>query len=320
MTPAEAAKKIADFLGTGEEEAEKILDKSVVAGELAAAENAEPWIEERLKPNTVFIDEAGYSKMCIDALKILKNTAATDYGSSRMRDLGQLWADMTRGYLGELAFSLFMKARHGLDIKLGHERGTLEEYLPTDIHGIVDPATNQVRQPNIRTSVKSTKLNGIWLDIPGAQFGHSDAHILVKLGTGRDHLFAFFKSISVFRDKVLKTGRDQGQITEAESEEIWNNLPSFTRIPAYISGYVPKDASYSSLSYDGKKGKKHFTVTSWNGPIVAGDTDRIKRERRISGNVKFEGIGEFAHDSGYLFSTGKLLWSDSDWKKLVAKL
>ena len=46
MTPAEAAKKIAEFLGTGEEEAEKILDKSVVAGELASAENAEPWIEE----------------------------------------------------------------------------------------------------------------------------------------------------------------------------------------------------------------------------------------------------------------------------------
>jgi len=181
MTPAEAAKKISEFLGTGEAEAKKILIKSVVAGELTSTENAEAWIEERLKPNTVFIVEAGYSKMCIDALKILKNTAATDYGSSRMRDLGQLWADMTRGYLGELAFGLFMKARHGVDIKLGHERGALEEFLSTDIHGIVDPDTKKIRKPNIRTSVKSTKLNGIWLDIPGAQFGHSDVHTLVKL-------------------------------------------------------------------------------------------------------------------------------------------
>ena len=47
-----------------------------------------------------------------------------------------------------------------------------------------------------------------------------------------------------------------------------------------------KDASYSSLSYAGKRGKKHYTVTCWNGPIIAGDVERIKRNERISGNVK----------------------------------
>jgi len=144
--------------------------------------------------------------------------------------------------------------------------------------------------------------------------------VLVKLGTGRDHLFAYFKSISVFRDKVLQKGRDQGLITETESEEIWNILPTFSTIPAYIVGFVLKDAPYKSLCYEGKKGKKHYTITSWNGPIASGDLGRIKEIERVSGDVKFEGIGEFRHDSGYLFTTGKMRWKDADWKELVSKI
>ena len=320
MTQEKAVESLAAFLGINKPDAEKTLEKSISAGELDSVENAETWIEERLKPNTVFIDETGYSKMCIDALKILKTTAATDYGSSRMRDLGQLWADMIRGYLGELAFTQFLSKRFGLEIQLNHEKGDLKDFLPTDVHGIIDPETKEIRQPRIRTSVKSTKLNGIWLDIPGAQFQHSDAYVLVKLGTGRDHLFAYFKSISVFRDKVLQKGREQGLITETESEEIWNILPTFSTIPAYIVGFVLKDAPYKSLCYEGKKGKKHYTITSWNGPIASGDLGRIKEIERVSGDVKFEGIGEFRHDSGYLFTTGKMRWKDADWKELVSKI
>jgi hypothetical protein len=141
MTQEKAVESVAAFLGINKPDAEKTLEKSISAGELDSVENAETWIEERLKPNTVFIDETGYSKMCIDALKILKTTAATDYGSSRMRDLGQLWADMIRGYLGELAFTQFLSKRFGLEIQLNHEKGDLKDFLPTDVHGIIDPET-----------------------------------------------------------------------------------------------------------------------------------------------------------------------------------
>ena len=47
--------------------------------DLTITNKINPLANITLSTNTVFIDETGYSKMCIDALKILKTTAATDY-------------------------------------------------------------------------------------------------------------------------------------------------------------------------------------------------------------------------------------------------
>jgi hypothetical protein len=310
-------KKVSAFLGISLDEAEKFIEKSTVSGEITTAFPIDDWIEQRLLPNTIFIDEAGYSQMCIDALKILKTTAATDYGSSRQRDMGQLWADMTRGYLGEFAVKQLLKQKYNVDVVLGHEVGTVEEYLPSDIYKVREGTLE--RDPKINIGMKAAKLNGVWFDIPGAQFQKSHAHILVKVGTGRDHLFAFFKSISVFRDKVLKKGTENGFISEVESQEIWDLLPTFTKIPAYVVGFAEVNKNYQPLSYGGKKGRTNYNITSWNGPISPGDVDQVKVAESAA-KVKFEGIGEFSHDSGYLFSTGKLIWNETAWRALAGKI
>jgi hypothetical protein len=310
---------IANYLSISEQEATTIFEKAKLGGEITSTVDEVQWFEERFKPNIVFIDEVGYTKMCVDALKILHRTAATDYGSSRQRDLGQLWADMTRGYLGEYAFQLFLNQRFGLESQLGHNIGTLEEYLHQDIHA-VRKAHEDFRLPKQSVSIKTSKWNGIWLDIPGEQFQHSDLHVFIKVGTGRDHLFAFFKSISVFKDKILSKGQSVGAITAQESAEIYDGLPSFTAIPAYICGFVKRDIPYDDLPYTGKKGRKNFTITGWRGRIQQGDMDRIKNNEDISGSVKFEGIGEFSHENGYLFNTGNLLWSDTHWQSLANSL
>lgn len=315
----EIIKTIAEYIKVTEKEAEIILNKAKVGGEINENMSEKDWFEKRFKPNVVFINEEGYTKMCVDALKILGGTAATDYGSSRQRDLGQLWADMTRGYLGEYAFKLFLKNKLGLDSQLGHEIGTLNEYLPQDVHLIREPG-KEFRSPKLTIGIKTSKWNGIWLDIPGNQFNHSDIHVFVKVGTGRDHLFAFFKSISVFKDKVLKKGESVGALNKQESEDIYNALPSFSIIPAYICGFVKKDATYSKLSYSGKKGRKHYTIQTWNGPMLPEDMKDIKQLENISGTVKFEGIGKFAHNNGYLFNTGNLLWKEADWLKIKEKI
>lgn len=300
-------------------DAEKIIEKAHTGGEITKDLDLEQWLNKRFLVNCVLIDELGYSKMCVDALKILSRTAPTDYGSSRQRDLGQLWADMTRGYLGEHAFSLFLKKRWGIDVELGHEIGKLQDYLPTDIHQVKE-AGAEYHIPKLKISVKTTKWNGIWLDIPGDQFNHSDIHVLVKVGAGRDHLFAFFKSISVFKDKVLKRGEEAGVLSAKESKSLYDSLPSFKPIPAYICGFVEKDCKYKKLSYTGEKGRKNYNINSWNGPINPEDLDLIKEKEHIAGKVSFEGIGDFAHDKGYLFNTGNLLWKDEDWKSVCKRL
>jgi hypothetical protein len=48
--------------------------------------------------------------------------------------------------------------------------------------------------------------------------------------------------------------------------------------------------------------------------------DRIRERENITGSVKFEGIGAFNHDSGYLFNTGALKWTKDDWEKLIERL
>ncbi len=310
---------ISNEIGVGKEEANKILIKAVAGGEINSATAPEEWLRKRFLPNCVLIDETGYTKMCVDALKILSRTAPTDYGGSRQRDLGQLWADMTRGYLGELAFILLLKKKWGIDSKLGHHVGELKEFLSLDIHEI-KRNNEEPRPPKINLSIKATKWNGIWLDIPGDQFDHSDVHVLVKVGTGRDHLFAFFKSISVFKDKVLRKGEDVGAITSDEATEMFNNLPSFKPIPAYICGYVPKDKDYKKLDYTGAKGRKNYSIQSWNGPYLETDLEVIKKKEKIKGHISFEGIGQFAHDKAFLFNTGNLLWEENDWIKMVGKL
>jgi len=144
---------------------------------------------------------------------------------------------------------------------------------------------------------------------------------LVKVGTSRDHLFAYFKHISVFKDKVLKKGIELGALDQQEADLLYDNLPLFQPIPAYISGFVLKDKKYQNLNYSGRKGRIHYTIKSWNGEIKSGDLDKIKKQENlpIKGKVQFEGIGEFSHDKGYLFNVGNLLWKKEDWKQFVIK-
>ena len=315
MTNQIAIEKIKITLGIEEDEVKKILEKAIAGGEFVDESDLKVWLEQRFLPNCILIDEIGYAKMCVDALKILSTTAPTDYGSSRQRDMGQLWADMTRGYLGELACLKFFE-KNGIKATLGHEAGALQQYLPMDIHNIIQK-DGTTREPKIKIGIKTTKWNGIWMDIPGNQFDHSDIHILVKVGAGRDHLFSFFKGLSVFKDKVLKKGVEVGSLSAKESDDLYSRLPNFKPIPAYVVGFARKDQVYSLLPYEGKRGKKHFNVTSWNGKISEGDLEKIKSKEDVVGSVKFEGIGEFAHDSGYLFNAGKLHWKSDDWKKFI---
>lgn len=317
MTDDEVIKKISKELSAPEPEVALIVKKAFAGGEIS--NSLEEWAKKRFLPNIVFIDDIGYSQMCIDALKILRTTAPTDYGGSRQRDLGQLWADMTRGYLGELALSLFLKKNWGIEMTLGHEKGELSKYLPTDMEAIRKP-NEKKRKPRIKVGIKTTKWNGIWLDLPGSQFDHSDVHVLIKVGTGRDHLFAFFKKISVFKDKIFKVGKDIGFLSEKEAELLYASLPNFRPVPAYVCGFILKSEKYKELSYGGKLGRKNYEINSWNGPINPEDLDEIKRKESVPGKIRFKGIDKFSHDKGYLFNTGNLLWTRRDWDLVISKL
>lgn len=314
-------KKVSDFINSDLDTGKKIVSKAIDGREVQNKEELPYWFENRFKPNVVFIDRRGYARMCVDALKILSTTAPTDFGLSRQRDLGQLWADMTRGYLGELAFVKFLQNKWGIEAELAHEQGELERFLPTDISEIKRPNEAKLRDPRMTIGIKTIKWNGIWFDIPGDQFNHTDVHVLVKVGTGRDHLFAFFKEISVFKDKVLRQGLEEGVLTENKAQELFDDLPDFTPMPGYVVGFVyEKNFENGEFGYDGRMGRKHFNIDLWAGEYRESFLDKIKEEKEVQGKVKFDGIGSFSHSRAFVFNTGSLNWGQGEWKDLMGKI
>ena len=314
-------KMTTEFDDMGTKTAKSFLEKAVISKEIEpiTEENIENWYENIFKEHMFIIDEKTYLNASIQALKIQFTMAGTDFGSSRQRDLGQKWSDTIRGYLGEFGVQQYFHNKWDIEIDLGHEEGALADYLPTDIHKIKLPGEDEQRNANLNVSIKTTKSNGIWLDIPGDQYHHSDIYILAKIGIGTDHLFSFFKHISVFKDKILKCGQDEGCINEEEADEIFEKIPSFSKIYGYVPGFINSDDTHDTFTYEGKKGRKNYKIYNWTGKFEQEYLNQIRTQEDLvtSAKVTFEGIGSFSQSNRYIFGMKSLKNTEADWKTLV---
>jgi len=310
---------VSQALGEDKETAERIISAAIQGREtLNGVEDIQNWIDNQLIPNTVLIDKAGYTEMCIDALKTTSIQVLTDFGSSRQRDFGQAWADMIRGYLGEFAVTLFLAKNFGLESRLAHQRGVASTFYDSDISEVLEG--NSWRKPKINVGIKTTKYNGLWLDVPKEQFSKSNIHVQVKIGGGTTHLFSFFKELSVFKDKILKAGLDGNFLTQAESDQIWNDIPAFKPIPAYITGFALRDYNYKPLDYAGHMAKLHYTIHTYRGLLPRDYKDQVKQREALTvkGKVQFESIGEFSSSDRFLFNTGSINRTMDEWKHIVS--
>lgn len=277
------------------------------------------WFDNRFSPFVFKIEEHDYLDCSIQALKVQFLLAGTDYGTSRQRDLGQKWSDTIRGYLGEYGVKQVFKNLFDTDISLGHEAGTLSEYIDSDIQSIKFSG-EEARKPKLNISIKTTKSNGVWLDIPGDQFSHSDIYILSKIGVGTDHLFSFFKHISVFKDKILKCGFDGGCISKEEANDIYDKIPSFKPVYGYISGFIESSGRTGTYTYSGKKGRKNFKIINYCGKYESEYLLDIKEVEQAN-KVEFVGIGSFSQSNRYIFGMKSLRFSREEWESyLLSKI
>jgi len=320
-------------------ELELYIEECRDEGQLITPEEIECALEhwsQWLKWSTVILDENDYLEVAVHALNIAPILRGTDYGTSRQRDLGQLWTDTIRGFLGEKAFQKWVKRAFNVSIELDYRRGSLEEYLPTDIKYVIT-SDGIKREPKIRISIKTTKIRGIWLDIPYAQIGHSDVFVLVKVGVEREHFLAFLKKISVIKDKFLKKAIERGFIDEADVEKLWKSLPDFEPIPAYIAGYFDKRNYINEVSsrkaiieVDGEMKRTRFIINKYIGYWKQND-DNFKNKileilkqkyNNIPDNVKieFEAIGGFSSALRFLVNSGSLKRKREDWQMLIKKI
>lgn len=308
------------ILGEDEATCVRVINAAIVGGETTNENSAiENWIHNQLKPNLVFLDKKDYTEQALDALKTLSTQVLTDFGTSRQRDFGQAWADKTRGYLGESAVVNFLRDKFQIESKLAHQQGKPEDFYDSDIAEINE--NGKYRSPRVFVGIKTTKFNGVWLDIAKEQFLKSNYHVQVKIGGGTSHLFSFFKEIGVFEDHILKIGLEEKFLTQQEADEIYSDIPDFKPIPSYITGFAVRDEEDGNFIYGGNLGRTHFTINSFKGLLPGNYEEQIKlKEGMTGGRVKFESIGEFSSTGRYVFNTGNLTRTYDEWKKLVSEL
>jgi hypothetical protein len=308
----------------------ELCEGAVRGGDFETFRSASEWVSW-LSWSSVVLDEQDYLTTAVYALRLAPMLAPTDYGRSRQRDLGQLWTDAIRGHLGEAAFVKWLSQRFQKAVKTGIEAvGPLDEFLPTDIVEV------DGRRPEVKVSIKTTKLNGIWLDIPYKQIKHSDVFVLVRVGATREHFVAFLKAISVIRDKLLEPALRSGIITQDVYRELWESLPNFTPVPAYVAGYFDRREHSSRidaekiLEADGVAKAKRIVINRYMGYWNPKNEElrRLLSEklsqkigRDASGlKIAFEGIGEFSEADHFIVSSGLLKRTENDWARLVAQL
>jgi len=306
------------------DQAKKLADSARKGGEIPEFSLFEVWLQQRASFGTVMLDSMDYVTALTHALRVAPNLAPTDYGTSRQRDLGQLWTDVARGFLGEIGFAKFMRERFGLDLVLDYSLGPIEEYLPSDIKAIKMPDGNLV-EPGVKISFKTTKFSGIWLDIPGAQIGHSDVFVLIKLGIPREHFLAFLKWISFIKDKLLPHAVESGAINQTQAQDLWDSLPEFKKIPCYICGFLDDRLIKSPpgpvfrAEHTRAGTLKGYLMQSYVGWVKDRKPELVPEELR-SANWRFESIGTFSAEEHFVANAGSLIFSDLEWKNLVKKL
>jgi hypothetical protein len=298
------------------------------------------WLEW-LKSAKVVLEQKDYLSAAIYALGVAPKLAATDYGTARQRDLGQLWTDAIRGFLGEIAFVKWLRERYHKRAELDYSVGPLDEYLPRDIKII------EGREPRLNVSIKTTKLNGIWLDVPGAQIMHSDVYVLVRVGVTREHFIAFLKAISVIRDKLFSKAVEHGVVDEKFLEQVWESLPEFRPVPAYVVGFLPimrgvRTADFPDMLeelpqsihcriYDAdcevkvKRAEVNSFLGFWHPGLQECReqlVDILKRKgRNVEGKkIEFAGIRDFTRAWHFLANSGRLKRRDNEWSALLQLL
>lgn len=292
--------------------------------------NLEEWAEW-LSWASVVLDEKDYLVVATHALHLAPELAATDYGTARQRDLGQLWTDIIRGFLGEIAFTKWLESRFGVKATLDFRKGRLEEFLPSDIKEI------DGRKPRLNISIKTTKLRGIWLDVPYAQMEHSDIFVLIRVGVTREHFVAFLKKISVIKDKILERALELGIVSKPELDEIWSRIPEFTNIPAYVAGFLDgrkladKLEKEKVLTVGGRIVGRRLVINEFLGFWHPDDDDYRKLvlnkywERHPSPSergleLEFEGIRGFSRALHFIANSGALSKKVHEWEAVVEEI
>jgi hypothetical protein len=291
------------------------------------------WFDERYMPNSVILDMDDYSKALIRSLWLAPNLAALDFTGGRLRDFAQLWTDTSRGFLGEIAIQKFLKENFGLNVHLETRRGKAAEFMASDIL-VMEKGKTEPRKSSIKVSIKTTKFNGRWLEIPESQFRQSDVFAFVKLGISRYHFSAYLKTLKVI-EQLFKKGEELEELNEEQIKTLSGEIPEWMPIPAYIAGFVDKAGlklPIHSLSFRTPRkqkaisGVRPISRIEIEGGIGLFYDSVIRESEKIKAlgigadtPINIAGINKDA-DGNFYASSGLLDFEKEKWLNMIKKI
>ncbi len=263
------------------------------------------WFNNRIVPNTVEITIDEYELALINSLNLIfqGNLARTDFGSSRQRDFGQFVTDYTRGYIGEIAAKNMFKHRFGQEVKLEQKDvGSAKAFVSKDITKINEDG--KWREVKSKVSIKTSKLQAMWVDIPESQMRQSDILLFVKVGLTVNHFASFLKSTGAL-SKIMEIGKSKSILSESDVHDIMAKVPDLKAFPAYIPGFAYlKDFVDGTLIIKETRTKK----------VTVGGIGKYNPE--TCGEV--QDLGKIKEK--FLSAISSLRWSTEDWGKLSHSL
>lgn len=322
------------------EENSKELAKEIIRGADGGGEihDFDEWVNDRFIPQVVWLEKEDYARAITRALPQALQFAGSDFGSTRQRDLGQLWTDTARGFLGEIAFKRFIESNFGVEIEQDTSMDKLiAEYISTDIKAVREPQS-AYRLPRINVSVKTGKFNARWMDeYSAAKIRDVDSFVFVRAGTAREHFVAFLKAVSFLKTKLFPMAEELGELSPESSAKLWDAIPDFEAVPAYISGFLTKkdlNLPIHSLVFDLKgsenyqaKGKdtRRIEITGGVGVFTTMYLLKIPEIRKLNPEGKIKmligGINSEIGDKDHFYAnTGSFSYGMANWQTFVNQL
>ncbi len=139
---------------------------------------------------TVNLSEDNYfESLCFALEKFYSGAPRANFATSMQREAGKYLSDHISGYLGELAFQLFLKNKFKIEIRLDNNVDGLVR--SQDIVS-VSRRRGVENQSSFKVSVKTSKIKNIWLivgkneiELPDRK---SDYYIFVRVDLCSDHI------------------------------------------------------------------------------------------------------------------------------------
>jgi len=206
--------------------------------------------ENRVRNSIIRLSWEDYKKCLLFAVNAFyRPVTKSDFNRMKQRDVGEFITNQTQGKLGEIAVQKIM-LREGLKIDLDFSFDGIPSQDITRVSTRMVGSNPVWNNPELKVSIKSTKLKNVLLTVPSKELvqndRRSDMYVLSQVGLFPDHIL-----------RVIKKLKPE----ELLNEDLRNLIPEFEDIICRIGGFVLVNDLIIAGSYSKEQIQQRFNIS-----------------------------------------------------------